>query len=694
MKPLRCSSAPDAMLTRISSLFALLGAFGFWLFDAADATAAQPDFSSVPGKVITHQPASTEIYLGSPGIALLPDGTYLAKCDEFGPKSTENNIAVTRVYRSKDRGETWSPAARVSPMYWASIFAHGDSVYLLGNAKQNGSIVIMRSTDGGTTWTAPNDSKTGLLFEGHFHCAPTPVITHNGKLWRAMEDTDGGGGWGKHFRAHVLSVDANADLLDARNWTLSEFLAPDFNWLGGKFGGWLEGNVVPTPDGALVNLMRVHHLPEGGIAAMLHVSADGRSLSFNPATDFVDFPGGAKKFQIRWDPVAKCYWAFANWVPRSEAGKANADRIRNTLALLRSTDLRRWEVRCALLHHPDQTKHGFQYPDWLIDGDDLIAAVRTAYDDGLGGAHTQHDANFLTFHRWKNFRQLTAADSVPELRDEVAATQRNDLTLRRDGNFLVITGPRIPGGEIRINYLEAYCRANSTDADWVKHTVIPHTNVLVSASPDGKEIKMRDTLADGLVVDHTIRAGDDEVTFELAAHNPTNKRSEAHWAQPCVRLGAFTGFSATDFSGNLDDYLPKCFIFLDGKLTRMPTPVWEKNGRYTPGQEWAAPGVPRTDMNPRPLNPLTPSNGLIGCFSGDDSMIFATAWQPYQELFQGVARCLHSDFRLGGVEPGKTKWIRGKIYIVPNDVDALLRRYEKDFLPESVRYRRFEDNLR
>jgi hypothetical protein len=57
-------------------------------------------------------------------------------------------------------------------------------------------------------------------------------------------------------------------------------------------------------------------------------------------------------------------------------------------------------------------KHGFQYVDWLIDGDDIIAACRAAYDDGMGGAHNYHDANYLTFHRIANFRRLTMADSV------------------------------------------------------------------------------------------------------------------------------------------------------------------------------------------------------------------------------------------------------------------------------------------
>ena len=84
-------------------------------------------------------------------------------------------------------------------------------------------------------------------------------------------------------------------------------------------------------------------------------------------------------------------------------------------------------------------------------------------------------------------------------------------------------------------------------------------------------------------------------------------------------------------------------------------------------------------MNPRPLSSLKLSNGLIGCFSGDEKMIFATAWDPYQELFQGVARCVHADFRLGGLNAGERKEIRGKIYLVANDVPALVQRYEKDF---------------
>lgn len=258
------------------------------------------------------------------------------------------------------------------------------------------------------------------------------------------------------------------------------------------------------------------------------------------------------------------------------------------------------------------------------------------------------------------------------------AAEPPPLKLARDGNFLVIKCDQIPGKEIRINYLEAYCRAGSTDADWVKHTVVGHRTELVSGSADGTAIKLRCQVNDGLVVEHDIRASAGEVAFALTVHNPTDHANEAQWAQPCVRLGSFAGAETEDPKCR-DIKLSRGFIFLDGKLSTMPTQPWAVEARYTPGQVWCPAGVPRTDVNPRPLSALVPSNGLIGCFSADERWIFGMAFEPYQELFEGVAQCLHSDFRIGVVKPGETKKIRGKIYILPNDAEALLRRYRTDF---------------
>ena len=249
------------------------------------------------------------------------------------------------------------------------------------------------------------------------------------------------------------------------------------------------------------------------------------------------------------------------------------------------------------------------------------------------------------------------------------------LRIHWEKDYLTISGDHLPGKEMRVHYLEAYCRPGSTDRDW-KETVIGHTTELVSASGDGKVITLKCTLKDGVVVDHVITAGSDNVDFQIIAKNPTDKASQAHWAQPCIRVDKFVNVPPLK---NGEDYLPKSFIFVNGELKRMPVQPWATKARYIPGQVWCPKHVPRDDVNPRPLSEIVPSNGIIGCFSGDEKMIFATVFEPYQELFQGVAVCLHADFRLGGLKPGETKTVHGKIYYLPNDVPGLLKRYEKDF---------------
>ena len=251
------------------------------------------------------------------------------------------------------------------------------------------------------------------------------------------------------------------------------------------------------------------------------------------------------------------------------------------------------------------------------------------------------------------------------------------ITLERDNNWLILHDERVPTGKIRINYLEAYCRPNSTDTDW-HDTTIGHKTELTNISNDQKNMQLSCILSDGVIIKHDIRSLEDEVTFEIKAHNPTENVSQAHWAQPCIRLGEFTGFPHK--GKELNDYLPKCFIFINGKLERMnQIRPWAMKARYTPGQVWCPKGISRNDVNPRPLSSLIPSNGLIGCFSKDEQLIFAVAFEPYQELFQGVARCLHSDFRIGGLKPSEIKIIKGKIYILENKPSILLSRYKKDF---------------
>ncbi|MEC9331324.1 MAG: hypothetical protein VX409_02710 [Verrucomicrobiota bacterium] len=273
----------------------------------------------------------------------------------------------------------------------------------------------------------------------------------------------------------------------------------------------------------------------------------------------------------------------------------------------------------------------------------------------------------------------------------VQSAEPTKLKLNWSKNMLTISGDHLPGKKMKIHYLEAYCRADSHDADWGNHTVIGHKTELVSLNKEKTKLQLYCKVSDGVTIKHLISTTHDEIDFNLTAYNPTNKESEAHWAQPCIRVGEFTGTGA-DTTKDKYAYIKKSFVYLDGKRTMMPTQGWATEARYIPGQVWAGPGIPRTDVNPRPLHTATPSNGLIGCYSADNTMIFATAFEPYQELFQGVIRCLHSDFRLGGLKSKEKRNIRGKIYIVKNDEKELLNRYRKDFPKHNQLHRNNQEN--
>ena len=372
------------------------------------AAHGEAPYLDVPGVVVDHLPAKEGVFVGSPSLAVLPDGNYVASHDCFGPGSTEHKKALTVLFRSPDRGRSWTRVSEIRGQFWSTLFVHRGFLYILGTDRHYGDVVIRRSGDAGITWTAPTNAACGLLRNnGQYHCAPVPVIEHGGRLWRGMERRDPPQAWGVTFRAGMMSVPSEADLLDAANWTFSNFLTGRTMWLGGTFGGWLEGNAVVSPAGELLDILRVDTSGYPEKAALVRVSGDGRMASFDPATGFVDLPGGAKKFTVRHDSRSGLYWSVTTPVPEKYRAAARPASVRNTLALISSPDLKNWTLHGILLQHPDQVKHGFQYVDWLFEDEDIIAVCRTAYDDGGGGARRAHDANYLTFHRISGFRTAT-----------------------------------------------------------------------------------------------------------------------------------------------------------------------------------------------------------------------------------------------------------------------------------------------
>ncbi|WP_017257136.1 sialidase family protein [Pedobacter arcticus] len=371
--------------------------------------AQQVKYNGVPGVVINYQDVETQQYIGSPGICILPNGDYIATHDLFGKGSTEFSSAVSKVFLSKNKGKSWKQIAVLDGQFWSKPFVHGNNLYIMGTDKHHGNVVIKKSTDGGYTWTKPVDGKSGLLMEGEFHCAPMPVISSNGYLWRAMERADGEiKKWGFRYGTFMMSIKDDADLLNATNWRHTNTLPYDSTYLNGDFGAWIEGNAVLTNDNNIVNILRVHNPKDKNNewAAVVNISPDGLKSSFNKENGFIKFPGGGKKFSIRFDEKTQRYLAIVNYVPKEFRGTVQLDRVRNTQAFVSSKDLKTWYVHEILLQHPDIKKHGFNYVDWEFNGENIIYVSRTAYDFKDRSAKNYHDANFLTFHKIKNYKKL------------------------------------------------------------------------------------------------------------------------------------------------------------------------------------------------------------------------------------------------------------------------------------------------
>jgi hypothetical protein len=346
---------------------------------------------SPPGVVIDHEPTSAGRFIGSPSIAVLPNGIYVASHDFFGPNSGETVSGVTRIFASNDKGRTWRQTAELHDQFWSTLFVHHRQLYLMGTSAEYGRIVIRRASDNGETWTEPSF----ITSEAGYHTAPVPIVEKNRRLWRAFEYHPAGK-WG-HFEALMLSAPAMSDLLNPKSWSMTERLPFPPGLSEGQT--WLEGNAVIAPDGFVHDILRVHDLEE---AANIRVLNDERMV-FEGVHSFL---GGAKKFTIRFDPQTKLYWSLADAAPTDNPVSAtDPASVRNFLVLQSSPDLLSWRTEHIVLTHPDFVHYGFQYVDWQFAGRDIIFVSRTAWD-----AARAHDANYLTFHRIEDFRVHKSED--------------------------------------------------------------------------------------------------------------------------------------------------------------------------------------------------------------------------------------------------------------------------------------------
>src|SRR6266568_8741996 len=259
---------------------------------------------------------------------------------------------------------------------------------------------------------------------------------------------------------------------------------------------------------------------------------------------------------------------------------------------------------------------------------------------------------------------------IPTGRAALARPAEN-LRLGWTNNMLTISGANLPGKTLEVLYLEAFCRSGSTHRDW-HQTVIPHKTELLRAGRNGESLRLRTHVEPGVEIRHEIRAGRDEVEFQLEIRNAGEEPVDVQWFQPCMRVASFTG-------RNQSNYIERSFIFTEAGLTTLDKARRAEEAVYRGGQVYVPADISLKDVNPRPISPDRPVNGLIGCFSEDDQSLLAMAWNDTQELFQGVIVCLHNDPRIGGLKAGERKKLHGKIYWLPNDPKILRERYRRDF---------------
>jgi hypothetical protein len=386
----------------------------------------------------------TNRFIGSPSIAIMEDGTYLASHDIFIKGSPDPY--ETRVFRSTDKGQSWTWVSTLTNLNAATLFTSGRFAYIMGEARKmpltpSGCIedahegddndkcekqnVVRKSLDQGSSWGAVYVIGGDRDANG----TPSPPVIYNDRIWFAAS------------LKGAMTAALSDSVLDQDAWRYTGEVDTSPDWLNGTFGStfWSEGQVVASPHTGVVVLPKIDNLPYTGLIRVSYdPESDESTAEFDPDTGFVPLPGAEKKFACVYDAVSQKFYALTNPVLAAHANDPDwpPKLIRNTGAVLSSTDLRTWRLEKIILYSPNIDYEAFQYFNFAIDGDDLAVVARTALRVGPGPYERPprgHDSNILSFHRIKSFRQLR--------RELVFVADTNNRVLSYETNLTIRPAP-------------------------------------------------------------------------------------------------------------------------------------------------------------------------------------------------------------------------------------------------------------
>lgn len=400
--------------------------------------------------VVYESPDPARVFCYTPGIARLDRGRLVATLDRGGPGLAKGE-PQGKVFTSDDHGRSWMHRTDF-PFLHARPFQAGNSLYVLG---QNRDLWIIRSDDGGETWSTP----AKLTEKQSWHQSACNVHTANGCVYLVMERRITGEikGWGVGEMAPVLMRGkTGADLTRRENWTFASELSfrntiphvekdPAIDFFGVPFFpaayprgslpaphrncapiGWLETNVVQFTDPGHVwydargrtfhlwarahtggtgyaAVAKVVEQDDGSMKTLLETVPSGKKLLFVPC------PGGQMRFHVLFDEATRLFWLLSTQATDSmtRADLLGEERFnlpnneRQRLQLHFSRNMVDW-CFAGLVTNGDTPKQARHYASMAIDGDDLVILSRS----GDHRAKSAHDGNLITFHRIKDFRSL------------------------------------------------------------------------------------------------------------------------------------------------------------------------------------------------------------------------------------------------------------------------------------------------
>jgi hypothetical protein len=331
--------------------------------------------------------------LVGPQLVIMSDGTYVATVEQRGHYGSH---VGTFLFRSTDKGASWSKVATFEAPCGVSLFEDGGALYLMGvEGSGNGPIgwpVICRSTDHGQTWSKPVDEATGILRgETTLGSCAGPAVIRTGRLWRAFTRGFVPPGATRRVHALVASAALGSDLLNAGAWRWSTELPLD-----GLKGIVWEGSYLVADGEGPPSLVLRSMRDTRGVASP---SADGFDLKKRePAPGWITCDAlGAR---LERDARSQQFLTLCAF-PDSTLGSVPPSSSSSEVSLLASRDLVAWDLRTNLLRGDPHAR--FTCADWAIDGGDLVVVIGGSLGDGV-------DALALLFLRVPSFRERRFGD--------------------------------------------------------------------------------------------------------------------------------------------------------------------------------------------------------------------------------------------------------------------------------------------